>query len=749
MRKLFFTLLLLGLAACGGASKEQHLARAKDFIAQSDYLAATVELERALQLDSNAAEVRWLLGSAYLETGNVQEAQFELQQAQVLGWTHNDISPALAQALLAQGKFQAVLALDYQDLNAAAAAHLLSSQALAAVSDHQAEKAHALLALAVSKAPQLLQAKLAEATLVVHEGDLDRATALLDALLATSPDSGEAWGLKGHVLAQQGKPEEARVAFDQAIAHSPINVPERLARALINLQLQDYAAAQIDAALLLEHSPKDPAANYVQGLLDFKNKQYRKAITALTLAEPAAREFPLVLYYLSMGYLIDKDLKHATKYADLFVKNAPNDSNGRKLLAAILILRDKLQDARDMLQPALDSDPDDVAALNIMANALLLDHHPDAGFELYDRITQLQPDWDFVPLRREAGLVVPDASDEAPSVPADAAGKTANFPQSDILAIVKLLGEKDFQGAIEAAKSYQYRDLKSLGPYAVLGRVYVAAGKTAEARDVYDKALRRDPGNPAANQGLALLALAAQDPDTARRYYRTILQYYADDLTTLLDLATLEASQNNSAATVAALKLAVAAHPKALEPRLRLAGHYVGAGRPEKVVPLLAKLSALQRQSPRVLEMTAVAYVAQQQYASARIVLQQLVDAKPESPQFHYLLATVARETGDKQKAEQELMEVIKHDPRHMPALIDLARSAHSDGASEPFEQYLATLVTVAPEAPAVLRLRALSAKAKGNHVEALVLAQRAFELTPTAEIMLELAAYKQAAGIK
>jgi len=745
MRYTVVILILLTLAACGGASSEQRLARAKYAIEKTDYLAATGELQNALELDTNSAEIRWLLGKVYLETGNILEAQYELQQAQSLGWTNDDIRPALAQTLLAQGKFQDVLALDYRDLNSTAAAQLLSTQALAAVSDNQAEKAQALVALALRKEPQLLQAKLAEATLVVHRGDMANAMLLIDAILQSTPESGAAWGLKGQALGQQGKLKEARAAFDKSITHSHIAFADRIARALINLQLQDYAAAQVDATQLLQLSPQDPVANYIQGLLHFQHKQYRKALTALTLAEPAAEQFPLVLYYLSMGYLIEKDLDLAATFGNRFVTRTPDDARGRKLLAVILILQNKLQKAQDFLQPVLDHDPDEVQALNIMANALLLDKQADKGLLLYARIAQLRPDWRFVPLRQEAGLVTSVTGEEVIPVPATAPDMMANFPQTDILLILNFLGNKDFQGAIEAAKSYQYRDLESLAPYAVLARVYLAAGKPAEAKGVYDKALKRDPGDPAANQGLALLA--ANDPNTARQFYQTILEYHADDMTTQLQLAALESRQKNVAAMVSLLRQAIAAHRHALEPRLSLAGHYLGSGRPEKVAPLFAKLTALQQQSPRVLEITALAQLALQQHDKALVSLQQLVDTKPETVHYHYLLAMVASETGDQQKAKQELMEVIKRDPQHVLALINLARIAHNDGEQRQFEEYLATLVERAPEIPDVLRLRALAEKANGKAVEALVLSQRAFKQAPTTQTVLELNTYQKAAG--
>jgi len=748
MRNCFLTLALLTLVACGGEeSSEQHLARAKDYINASDYPSAAIELKNALKLDDASAEARWLLGKVYLETGEMLAAESALRRAQDMGWKADDVRPALAKTLLVQGKVADVLALDYQDLNPTAAALLLSSQAMAALSDKQTDKAAELVALALGKAPQLPEAKLAQATIAIQQGDATAALSLVDAIMVEAPDNEQARWLKGQALLQQGKLEDARAAFDQSIANSETAFAERIARALVSLQLKDYETAQADATELLKLSPQDPTANYIQGAIHFQNKQYRQAITALTLAEPVAQQFPLVLYYRSSAYLNEKDLDLAEKFGSQFVTLHPDDGNGRKMLAAILLLQHKVKDAQDMLQPVLDQNPDDLQALNFMANALLLDDHADIGMLLYAQIVLLEPTWLFVPLPEKAPQMRSGSGEQA-SQPLEAVpDAAANFPQTDILSILNHLTSKDFPGAIEVAKSYQFADPQSLSPYRVLGRVYFAAGQLTEAKDAFEKVLKRDPGDPTANLGLAEMSLAEGSPDKANHYYQTVLRAHPNDLTTLMQLVAVEASKNNVTAMVARLNQAIQAHPTAFEPRVRLASYYMGVGNPERVEPLLAKLTGLQRRSPRVLELTALAQRAQNQNEAALATAQQLVDANPASAPAHYLLALAASATGDQQKAKQALLEAIKHDPKHLLALLALAEIAKSEGQRAQLEQYVATLVELAPDAPDVLRLRALLAQANGNVAEALVLSQRAFKQAPTTQIVLELTAYQKAAG--
>jgi cellulose synthase operon protein C len=752
MRNIILAFVFLTLAACGGRkTSEEYLASAKDYIVEADYPAAVIELQNALQLDGASGESRWLLGKMYLDTGDLLTAEKELVRAQELGWKADDVRPALATTLLIQGKNDDVLKLAYQDLSSSAAAGLLATQALARLAQGQFDSAHELVKLALDREPQSVDAKLARAAIFIQQDDANAALPFIDEVLAAAPDNGRAWRFKGQALLRLQKFEEARSAFDQAIEHSvaAFVFSDRAARALINMQLQDYEAARAEVTELLALSPDDPTSNYIQGLLHFQNKKYRDAITALSLAVPAAGQYPLSLFYLGASYSYEKDVELAAKFAGQFVALSPGNPVGRKLFATTLVQENKFKEAREVLRPVLDNSPNDLGALNIMANALLLDDQADQAMAVYARIGQLNPDWHIVPLRLEGQVLAEIPQDQANQPPVTAPDKDANYPQTEILLILNNLAKRDFPAAIEVAKAYQFREMEKLAPYYVLGRVYLAAGQPEEARKVFQQILKRKPGDPSANLSLAQMAMDAKDTQTARKIYKTILAQHPDDLATLMRLAAIEAGEKNAEGMVARLKRAMEAHPTALEPRLRLAGYYIANGSPERVAHLFASLDELQRQSPSVLEFTGLAQLAQQEYASALATFQQLVEAKPTAAQSHFLLALAAGKTDDEEKAREELAEAYRLDPEHVPALIALARVAVSDGEKQRFAHYLAALVKLAPDAPDVVRLQALSEAQKDNAAEALVLAQRVFTLAPTTQSLLELTSYQLAAGKK
>ena len=748
MRRLLFIALMSVLAACGGAESSDHyIEEARRHLETDSWKAAVIELKNALRVDADSAEARWLLGKLYLDTGEILSADKELRRAQALGWPADDVRPALARTALAQGKYDEVLALEYADLAPAAASDLLAAQAQASLAQGDPEEAARLAGLALEKAPASVDAKLVEARIFASQGDSTGALIVLEEVLETAPNRAEAWSLKGDLLLQRRELEEARAAFDQAIANAQRPSGEQFKRGLINLQLGDVEAARADAARLLKASPQGPAGNYLQGLIDFRDQAYADALSALSLAEPAAGQFPLILFYLGSAHLIQGNLDQAASFAGRFVSRVPDNVDGRKLLATIRLQQRQPGEVQELLQPVLDAQPDDVGALNLMANALLLDGKADRGLDLLARIAELQPDSPVAQVRLGAGLMMSGQGEEAGRHLETALAIDPEFQQAEILLVMNELRNENFEGAVQAAKAYQRRNPASVAPYNLLGRVYLAAGRPEEAGETFARALQLEPADPAANLSLAQMSLLAGNVEEARRHYQTILDAHPENLPTLVQLARLEAREGNEEAMVARLDQAATAHPGALEPRLILARYYLSAGKAEQVAPLFATLDELQRQAPQVLELTALAQLSQREHGSARLTLEQLLEASPETAQYRYLLARAAGGTGDQARMKEELLRAVELDPAHVPSLTALARVAMAEQDTAAFDRYLAALIERAPDTVDVLRLQAYAARRDGDAVAAAGFAERAFAARPSSQTVLELAAYQKNAG--
>lgn len=745
-KALVMTALLLGLTACaGGNSVEERVARANRFIADSDYPAAIIELKNALQADSQSAEARYLLGEVYLQSGDWLSARKELQRAKELGWSDSAVQPALARALLALGENAQVREIDAKSLTPEAEARVLAAQAAAALNQGDSWEAQGLIDKALARAPDSSEVQLASARIQAGQGDFEAALATLEQLRARDPGLTETLSLRGDILARQKDYQGALAAYDQAIEANPDNYNDRYKRAVLNLQLGNYEAAQIDATALLDRAPQHPGTNYIQGLLHFQAGRYEAAITALSVTEPAYKQYPAALFFLGSAQLLQGNLDLAASHAGRFHNLQPDSVRGRKLLATVRLQQGRFSAVEALLQPVLDADPQDVDALNLAANAMLGQGRTDEGIDLLSRVAALQPDSPVAQVRLGAGLLMGEQEGDAARHIETALELDPEFQQAEILLVLNYLNKEDYPAAIAAAQAYQQRHLTNVRPYALLGNVYLKAGQPDEARAAFEQALALDAADPAANHSLARMALADDDIATARKYYENVLAAHPKSVSTLIQLAELDARQGDENAMLNHLELATAADQTALQPRLLLGRYYLAKGRPEQVAPLFTNLPTSQQQAPEVLQLMAIAQLSSKDKAGAQFTLEKLLTATPDSAAIRYMMAMAS--AGNDKRTRQELERALALDENHVPARIALAKLDFASQSMTEVEQHLEKLQSLAPENPNVMLLQASLEQQHGNGAAALALANKAFDTAPSSSTLIVLASYLDAAG--
>ncbi len=748
IRQTAFLCLIFILSACGSKSAQEHLAAAKDALASADTETAIIELKNALQKDNRSAESRWLLGKIYLDRGDTLSAGKELQRAYDLEWSYNEVTPALAEALLAQGLFAEVRSLaTEQALDNRAQVQLLALQALAAMAMGEPDEATKQLDKALNINPQSPEALLAKAQLLAGRNELAEAQAILDPLLEQNPDNPKIWGLAGDIYNANQQPEQALSAYSQSLALHAGNFSVIFKRGLLALHLQDTEQAQQDASTLLKMSRTHPLSNYLQGLIDYQAQRYDQAITSLSAAEPIATNYPLTLFFLGSANFIQGHLDQAEIYAARFHNLIPHSNRGRKLLAIILLNQRQYGEVPDLLQPVLDANPDDTETLNLMASALLADGKSDEGIALLKRVAELHPDSPVAQVKLGAGLLMKGNYDNAAQPLKTALELDPDFQQADALLILNHVRHKDFDAAIKAAEEYRFRHITSPTPLTLLGQVYQAAGQTGEAAQAFTKALELDPGEPGANHGLAQLAAQRDDFALARKHYKNVLKHHKNHLPALIQLSLLDAKQQQWDAMESHLKQAIEAHPAALQPRLLLGRLYLGRSRPDKVSQVFLDLENEKKLAPAVLQLLALAQLATQDNSQAQFTLSQLDQAIPDSAPTHYLMAKAANGLGESEQAMSLLEDSLQLDPNHFPSRIALAQLKLKQQDLKAFEEHVNLLTQQAPAHPDVLTLRTSQALVHNDWKSALDLAKQAYAANPSPTLLGMFSAVKQLCG--
>lgn len=742
---------VVALAACDSNSVSQHMSQAEQHFEARQYDAAIIELKQALGIaneqQKTLPKARWMLGMSYFRTGDMMAAAKELTRARDLGWDRNEVLPSLAKALLRNGELTQAMELSTAGLEPQIAARLQIQQAQALLELGDVWTADTYINKAAELLPGNIEVALARAQILGASGDTDGALAAINRVLKERPEKQHAWSYKGDLLTLKQQLPEAIEAYNTAIKLSPRNRDYRLKRGLLNLHQQQMRKVAPDLKFLLVAAPKSALTNYLKGSVDFHNGAYADSIIALTLARPAAQQYPLILFYLAGAYLAEGHEEEALRQAERQVSLNPDFAPGRILLASLYIKNGQATDAQQTLRPVLHADPTDTLSLNLMAKALMQDDKQQQALKILETVRAIEPDSANAHFELGAGLLSAGQGEAANRQFEAALTLDPSLEQAALLRIQYLHHIEDFSSAIVAAQNNAHHHPESVQAHNLLGQNYLANAQIEEAEAAFEKALSLAPGDPAANHALALIEQGRGNTAASRARYQAVLAERPDHLPTLLHQAVLAAEPGNEAEMAAQLEYAIEVHPGALEPRLMLARYYLWDNKPGKIPALLAMLPEAKRQSPEALYITAVSQIAQQLYSKAIYNLEKLVNARPTSALAHHLLGTAAAGAGDMELARAELERAAEFDEDFAPALVSLARLARFDGDNAGFNRLLKRLRKLAPDAPDVLRLQAIAAQRDGKPEQAIALSQEALERTPGTLIMLELAGYHHASG--
>jgi putative PEP-CTERM system TPR-repeat lipoprotein len=741
------------ILACGdqNVSSEDHLDSAKAFLESSDRPAAIVELKKALKKDYRNSRARFLLGNLYFEAGSYEDADKELSKALATGVDNSLVAPVLAQVLLALGAYERLDNLALAGLDPESRSTVQAAKGLSMIHRDDLVAATEIMETVMENEPSSPYAQVAAARLAMEVEDYESARSRLKKVFAKSPKYAPAWNLLGDIESAQRQPKNAEIAYSKVIKLSGNNSFDALLnRAMMRIYQGNFKGARQDLDRLkgtFYPSRYHPGVQFAWGLVHLQAKQIDAAAKSFEQASDYSDAYPQTWYYLAAIYLEKGLVEMAMSSIYRFLGLVPNSIVGSILAAKLELGQKKYSKAEKLLLPVVESRPEDVEALNLLATALLAQGKSGEGVELLARIAALEPDSTEAKARLGAGFLAAGSEELGIETLRDILQKDPGYEQADILIVLNFLREKKLAQAILSAQQYRDRNPASATSYDLLGRAYLANGEETKAKREFKKALQLRPGDPGAGNRLAEFALEAKDYKTAREYYWQILQHNPADMQTRMNVASSFALEGREREMLESLNSTLAAYPRAMEPRLVKARYFIAKGQLELAAPLLDELTEDQKNHPDALVTLAGFELAASRYNQALSTLGKLIDRYPKVSQYHYMKSKAYAGLGDMEQSAAELERTVSLDPGHFYAKIALARLALLSGRNEVFEEKLAELREVAPDNPDVLKLEIASAQRRGDNKKAEQLLETLFKQEPTTSNVIALATHKQSVG--
>ncbi len=534
--------------------------------------------------------------------------------------------------------------------------------ALAYLKNRDPAKAASSVQESLKLNPNLTQAALLQAELLVQKGDSATALPLLQSLVLKHPEITRAQLLLGGAYTSQGRLDEALKLYTAMEEKFP-KVPD--VPFLIGMTLRQQpggkgnaeARKAFDRAAVL--SPNDLLVTYQLVDLDLIDKAYPTAmdrVHALLEKMPKSGGAKIIEARIFMAQNNLKDAEAALKQS---LEWEPSRSTAYDLLTQIYLVSNRVPEAMANMEETLKVQPNNVPVM--MQMAVMLEKQGDTKKALtsYEGLLKIAPD--FVPALNNLAFLLCDKlgkPDEALPLASKARELAPQAPSiADTLGWV-YFRQHEYPRALALLQECAPKLPEEPEVQFHLGMAYFMMGQEEPARLAFQRALERKQDFPGRDQAEKRLALLDLDPNAA------------------------------DPAAIASLQEWIHQRPDDLPAFLRLGRTYESTGAPDKARQAYEDARKINPSSVPVLFALARLYSSslknpQQAFALAT----EARKLAPADADVAHILGTLAYQSGDNARAADLLQEAARKQSANPDVLFELARAVYAVGRVDDAEE--------------------------------------------------------------
>ena len=692
-------LLALLLSACSD-KPDAMLVSAKNYLATNDNKAAVIQLKNALQSNPDLSEARFLLGTAFLESGDAVGAELELRRALALKYPQDQLVPQLARSMLAQGEAKKVTdEFAGTELNLASAkASLQMSLATAYSIQGKTEASQTALNAALLAEPGYAPALIAQARQKASKGEFDGALTMTDELITKYPKSHEAWKLKGDILLfAKGQVSDALAAYRKTIEIKPNFLEGNTSVITLLLGQGNLVDAAAQIGQMKKFSANHPQTKYLEAQLEFQKKDFK---SARELIQQVLKVAPAYVPGLQLAGAVELQLKsnlQAEGYLSKAIQLAPDLALARRLLVVSYLRLGQPARAQSTLLPALNRKDFDPQLLAVAGEVYLQNGDVKKAEEYLSRAAKQDPkntrNRTLLAVTHLMGGQVDSAFGELEDIAASDTGTTA-----DLLLISAQLRRQEFDKALKTIDDFEKKQPDKPLAAHLRGRTLLAKRDVAGAKQSFERALTIDPTYFPALASLAGLDMADKKPEDAKKRFEAVLAKDPKNGQAMLALADIAARSGAAKDEVAKLiGNAVAANPTEVAPRLLLIDFYLRKQDFKTALSEAQNAVVALPDSPEVLEVLGRSQQAAGEFNQAVTTFHKLAAMLPSSPRPYMILADAQMAAKNKEAAGVSLRKGLEI----KPDLVEAQRALIVlDLDGKKFQEGLTTARTVQKQRP-------------------------------------------------
>lgn len=683
--RVFAVLAVLLVASCADdLTPQEHIEKAREYVAAGELDAANIELKNAAAKDPNSAEIRYELAGVALARGEGPEAEKEALRAEQLGMLSRDMMLVLVKAIYLQGDFDRLLQQTEKlpdKIEAPVLADIHAYRAFALIQKQQYRLADAEIAKALKLHENSVYAVLAKASYEAQVGRRETAMTLVQKAVELDPKSSEAWALQGDLYAAEENLPAAKEAYDKAVANRSYASLLLARRALIAAQLNDYQAAERDIKALFDAGFKEhPYINFVRGYIAFQQENYPLASQVLEFAVAGNPGDPLSKLYLVASYMAEGKLSQAQMIANQLYHAIPNSVEIARMFASLNIQQQDFSAAKATLAKLLEQQEDDTMALGMLGSIALMEGNGDEAIDYLQRLAVLQPD--NLSVQSMLSLAQTMRGDFVPEMVAAAEQQVSEEEYGKVLISAgAALKQGQLREAVTIAENLQQQYPDRVEPLNMLAAIYLSGGDWRRGKLLLEQTLAIDPMEPSAVKTLAKIYLKTGEEARADELLVAYLKQHPQDKEAIGIRSELLVASRDFQEAEKLLTELLAMDPENLEIQARLVKLYFDNGQFEQVSFRTENLSEKTIKSqPSLMELRGKALVKLGNAVGATKVWEKWVELSPDSVLANFYYADALANTDQLPAALQYLERARELSPGYMPARLAMIRTTALTG---------------------------------------------------------------------
>ncbi|MCU7553021.1 PEP-CTERM system TPR-repeat protein PrsT [Alteromonas sp. ASW11-19] len=579
------------LSGCSESSLEERLAAAEAYIAENDSQAAIIEYKNAIQQAPEAPAPRFALGKLYLQKGDYQGAEKELNRALELGQPAADVVPLLSQAYQQTGAENALLDLDHQssDLTSVQKAEVGFYKLQALVKLDKENEARELLNELRGLDTSSVYKGLIDSYAAILNEDYDKALTETKALREQAPLNKDVLMQLARLHLNMEQTEQAIEVYQTYVERYPKDIDNRFALITLLFDMNRLSEAKPHVDELLKVNSEHGLLNQFKGIIAASEEDFESALGLLEKAIQNGRNEPVVRLIAGYSAYQLADYEAASRHLSMVASVLPDNHAGLRMYADSLLQQGESADATEVLSRLTGDVSEDAALFSKAGFQLLKEGNVVDAQKMIERTSAISSTSEDL---AKLGVLQLSLNDIEGLVNLEAAVEKApdsNVTQRTLLTAYVATGQ--LENARKLAKKWIEKEPDGVAPLLAMTEILLLEKNTEQAKQYLDQALAQEPVTSNVIMMKARFELATEQAQQAEATLQGLLNEEPANLQAISMLYSSKA-EDGAPELIKHVEEQLSNQPDNTNMRILLARMYFAEGNSEQALATLDSISA-------------------------------------------------------------------------------------------------------------------------------------------------------------